>query len=102
MPFRPWREHCANGKAGDDPHPGRANLGPQEARAVTNISIDHGSIRLEGAEPRTIIVLKVSGKGPVAARCVTGKGREDATVFPWLVGQLRRLGPGRCIPQAYG
>ena len=92
VPFRPWCEHCVKGKAVDDPHSQRAPNESGGDDGVPKVSVDYGFIKLEDAEPRTVLVLKVSGKGPVMARCVTGKGREDPTAIPWHVACLRRLG----------
>ena len=49
------------------------------------VSIDYVFIELGDAEPRTVLVLKVSGKGPVMARCVTGEGRGIPLQFPGLL-----------------
>ena len=90
------------GKAADDPHSQRAPSESGGDDGVPKVSVDYGFIKLEDTEPRTVLVLKVSGKGPVMARCVTGKGREDPTAIPWIVAGLRRLGLGRCLLQADG
>jgi len=100
LPFRPWRRHCVEGRAPDDPH----RAGPaDEERGVPKVSLDYGFMGQEGEEgQRTILVIKARPSRAVASRCVIGKGRADPAAVPWVVAQLRRLGLGRCILQADG
>merc|ERR1712197_159663 len=64
VPFRPWCEHCVEGKAADDPHSQRAPNESGGDDGVPKVSVGYGFIKLEDVDPRTALVLKVSGKGP--------------------------------------
>ena len=71
---------------------------------MPKVSVDYCFLKAEegDAVTRTVLVLHARPSKAVAATCVQGKGREDPHAVPWLVGQLRRLGLGRCVLQADG
>ena len=101
LPFRSWCADCVSGRAPDDPH--RRLVRAKTGVELPKVSVDYGFISTPGEDaPRTILVVKVSGCKAVMARCVKGKGRVDPHAVGWLVDQLRRLGQGKCVLQAYG
>ena len=82
VPFRPWCEHCVKGKAADDPHPQRAPSESGGDDGVPKVSIDYGFIKLEDTEPRTVLVLKVSGKGSSHGQMRDWQGKRGSNCNP--------------------